>query len=209
MGYGELTLGDDRHLCSSPNQHFLHPPPTTKKYFRNTVAHSQTSNPAGCKTNMLVFVLEVRKRIEYQVVWGRWCVGMSRSFIPLISLLMRPVIAQPSEEQGRLKMCLIGLMRAHWHLSLGRVVCGFPRLPSGWVQSKSGDLYLALQMALWIISCGSPISSSVRFVAWRGLRVMKSRLFRWGSVTLHALSYLKNRSSRHFLSSSLSCINTL
>lgn len=53
----------------------------------------------------------------------------------------------------------------HWHLSLGRVVCGFPRLPSGWVQSKSGDLYLALQMALWIISCGSPISSSVRFVA--------------------------------------------
>lgn len=71
-------------------------------------------------------------------------------------------------------------MRAHWQLSLGRATCGFPRLPSWCMQSKSGDLYLALQMVHYGLCLGA-LQFRLHCVLLHegGHWIMKSQPFRW------------------------------
>lgn len=78
---------------------------------------------------------------------GGGCFGTRRSIVPLIKVSDGSCHSVCNQTwSGPEEMCLTGLMRAQWHLSLGKGCVWLPKVTK-LVQSKSGDLYLAMQMA--------------------------------------------------------------
>lgn len=80
---------------------------------------------------------------------------------------MGPVTVQPGEGQSRQDICLLGLMRAYWHLSVFELHAASQGYQAGAKQIRRLIFSLA-NGAPWIMSWCSPVSSSVRFVARRG-----------------------------------------
>lgn len=108
---------------------------------------------AELKINLHVSILEVRKSKEcrqhrWSGLWGAGgCFGTRRSIVPLIKVSDGSCHSVCNQTwSGPEEMCLTGLMRAQWHLSLGKGCVWLPKVTK-LVQSKSGDLYLAMQMA--------------------------------------------------------------
>lgn len=84
----------------------------------------------------------------------------------------------PRVAKGGVEMCLMGLMRACWHLSLGKG-CMWLSKVTKLLQSKSGDLYLALQMARCGL-CLGPLGFRLHCVLLHvgGLYIIKWLLFK-------------------------------
>lgn len=125
-----LTLYNQSHLWSCLNQHFLNHP--LLRCLKSTVFF-QHENYTGLKINMFIFVLEVVKRNEYHQ--HRWSGGGGlcwhvQVFHPMHTAFNGAHHSVCVQTQSRPEMCRIGPMRTHWHLSLGKAPCGFPRLPS-------------------------------------------------------------------------------
>lgn len=128
----------------------LLPPKTSLRYFGKRCGSfgTQTLNRTGPEINLSVFVMEVRKRKEYQP--HRWSWGEGGS-VGMWRLLMGPSLCNQAREEQT------GDVSYTSNVSTLASVTGCMWLPkvTKLVQSKSGDLYLALQMALYGLCLGA------------------------------------------------------